>query len=391
MEKITAGSDASRLLALLSRQGGPGPDSAGGSGEALTDKEWFRLVELARKHRVAAVLYQRLREREVPLPASVSELLRSCFRLGMVFNIQRFHERDRIFRAMEATGITVVPFKGSCLAEAVYGNIALRSMGDIDLWISPSQVDEACRVMRELGYESKSKADRPQALQDALTGETQFFRTNMPLVELHWTIFPGEWLRHTSVISEEILWQRTVPFQGEMVRQLAPEDAVVQLCIHLAVNHQMSEIGLRTMMDLEFARRAWSPDWAGIASRARAWRVSCATWLVLRLFAEVCGDPGKELPLRSLAPSRLRQRILHHFVSPPRMMDGIHLSSGPQRFLYLLLLVDRLRDALVLVGRTFFPDRTWLTLRYGLQGAARPRVFLQRLWHPLRILLYRKI
>ena len=72
-------------------------------------------------------------------------------------------------------------------------------------------------------------------------------------------------------------------------------------------------------------------------------------------------------------------------------MQGIHLSRGPRRFLLLLLLIDRPIDALALIGRALFPDRTWLTLRYGLQTAPRWRVWLQRLWHPILVTLRRPI
>lgn len=359
--------------------------------ETITTVAWGQLIELAQQHSVAPVLYVRLKERGLTPPPAVVEQLRQIYLNSIARNTRLFHERDRILRVLAAANIQVAPFKGACLAEVVYGNIALRSMGDIDLWVLQPQLDAARAVMQTLGYASRSKADRPQALQDALTGETQFFGPNAPLVELHWTIFPGEWLRHTARIDEHIIWQRTQPLNGDLIRQLAPEDAILQLCVHLAVNHQLSEIGLRTLLDLEFARRAWRIDWSSVSQRARAWRVSCATWLVLKLFAELWGDPENQLPVSDLAPSALRQWSLNRLVSARRLMQDIHLSRGPRRFLLLLLLVDRPIDALALIGRALFPDRTWLTLRYGLQTAPRWRVWLQRLWHPILVTLRRAI
>ena len=70
------------------------------------------------------------------------------------------------------------------------------------------------------------------------------------LVELHWSIFSGEWLRHTAQVGQEAIWERTTPIAGDAVRTLSPEDAVLHLCVHLVVNHQMSGIGLRTLVDL---------------------------------------------------------------------------------------------------------------------------------------------
>ncbi|PKO20757.1 MAG: hypothetical protein CVU38_18385 [Chloroflexi bacterium HGW-Chloroflexi-1] len=325
-----------------------------------------------------------------PAPAA-AQRLRELYHASIIRNTRLLHEVGKIQAALQAAGIPAIPLKGACLAESVYGNIALRPMGDVDLWIRRDQIAAAHQVMQTLGYVSRSKTRRPQALQDALGGETQMFKADAPMVELHWNVFPGEWLRHTTQIDEQVIWQRTVPFHGETIRQLAPEDAIIHLCVHLAVNHQMSQTGLRTLLDLDFARRKWVIDWGTVAQRARAWRVSCAAWLVLQALAELFGDPDHRLPLPDLAPSPWRRSVLRRFVSTRAIMAGLELSSGPRRFLYLLALVDRPADAILLLWRALFPDHLWLTLRYGLQDAAPWRIWLQRLWHPLRVVLKRAI
>ena len=47
------------------------------------------------------------------------------------------------------------------------------------------------------------------------------------------------------------------------------------------------------------------------------------------------------------------------------MLAGRDLTHGPLRFVYQLLLVDRTRDAVRLLGRALWPEREWLALRYG--------------------------
>jgi hypothetical protein len=375
--------DAERLIALLSGHA----DRIG----TLTESEWERLIEFARKSNIAQVLFTYLKSQNVSPPPAVAEAIRKIHLAGVTRNMKLFHELEKILRAFQTAGITAVPLKGAWLAEAAYGNIALRGMGDVDLWVQRNQLDAARQVMVSLGYSSRSRADRPQALQDALAGETQMFKTGAPMVELHWNVFPGEWLRHTARIDEQVIWQRTLPHQSENVRQLSPEDAIIHICVHLAVNHQMSMPGLRTLLDLDCARQRLNIDWGTVAERARAWRVSTATWLVLRMLTELFGDPERKLPLQDLMPSLLRRRILKRFISPQNLMEGIKISSGPKRFVFLLSLVDQPADALYLIWRALMPDRTWLTLRYGLRDAPVWRIYLQRLWHPLRIAWQRKI
>ncbi len=375
--------DAERLIALLAGHA----DNIG----TLTESEWERLIEFARKSNIAQMLFTYLKSQNVSPPPAVAEAIRKIHIASVTRNMKLFHELEKILRAFQTAGITAVPVKGAWLAEATYRNIALRGMGDVDLWVPRSQLDAARQVMVSLGYSSRSKADRPQELQDALVGETQLFKTNAPMVELHWNVFPGEWLRHTARIDEQDIWQRTLPHHGENVRQLSPEDAIIHICVHLAVNHQMSMPGLRTLLDLDCARQRLNIDWGTVAERARAWRVSTATWLVLRMLTELFGDPERKLPLPDLKPSTLRRGILRSFVSTRNLVEGIKISSGPKRFVFLLALVDQPADALYLIWRALMPDRTWLTLRYGLQDAPVWRIWLQRLWHPLRIALQRKI
>jgi hypothetical protein len=371
--------DAERLVAFLSGRAVPV--------EGFDASDWDRVIELARRNGVAPVLSSCWKAIGTVPPPAVSDRVRSIRLASAERNIRLFHELETIFSAFKAAGITVIPLKGAWLAESVYADIAQRSMGDVDLWVKRDDLDAARRVMGSLGYSSRSKADRPQELQDALTGETQLFKAGAPMVELHWNVFPGEWLRHTARIDEQAVRERTLSYKGEAVRQLSPEDAVLHLCVHLAVSHQMSATGLRTLLDLDRARQRWSIDWEAVARRACEWRVSHAIWLVLQMLEEGFGDPEGRLPLRELRPSPLRQMILRRFISMSDMIERVHIISGPKRFLFLLALVDRPAAALRLIWRTFVPDRTWLTLRYGLMDAPAWRVALQRLWHPFRILV----
>ena len=353
--------------------------------EAFSERDWEALVALAVRQDVAPVLHARLKNCGISVPAPAAGQLRESYLASAARNMRLLHERDRVLAALKAANVCVVPIKGASLAEELYGDAALRPMGDIDLWVRRPDVAAARAAMEPLGYSAVAKADRPPALQDALMGETQMFGPGGTLVELHWSIFAGEWLRHTARVDQDAIWGRTTPAGGETVRQLSPEDAVVHLCVHLAVNHQMSGIGLRTLVDLDYARRKWAIDWAIVARRAREWQVACAAWLVLHALAELFGDPEGHLPLRELAPSPIRRRMLHRFASPRHVAGGLELSSGPRRFLLLLLLADRPADAALLVWRALFPDRVWLTLRYGAPDAGPGEVARLRLRHLMNI------
>ena len=380
---LTLNQDAGRLVALLSGHA----DRIG----TVSDAEWERLIALARKNGVAQMLYTALKAQEVTPPPQAASVIRSIHLASAVHGTKQFHELEKIVQVLHRAGIPVVPVKGAWLGEAVYGNIALRGMTDLDLWVKRNQVDEACRVMVSLGYSlGASRPDRPQPLQDELLAEKKLCKIGVPIVELHWALFVGEWLRHTARIDEELVWQRTCSYKGEMLRQLCAEDAIIHIGVHLAVNHQISLSGFRALLDLDRARQKISVDWGVVASRAKEWRVATSMWIVLLMLAQLFGDTEKKLPLSELEPSWFHQWLLTRFVSPQSILDA-HEITGLRRFFFLLALVDKPAGVMNLVWRTLVPDRTWLILRYGLQEAPFWRVLLQRLWHPLRLVLKKEI
>ncbi|TFH29416.1 MAG: hypothetical protein E4G97_07275, partial [Deltaproteobacteria bacterium] len=199
--------EAEHLMAFLSGRAVPV--------EGIDESGWNRIIDLAREHGVAQMLPACWKTQGMVPPQAVSGRIQSILLASAARNIRLFHELEIILRAFQVAGITVIPLKGAWLAESVYANIAQRTMADVDLWVRRNELDAARWVMESLGYVSRPKRDRPQELQDALTGETQFIKTNATMVELHWNVFPGEWVRHAARINEQAVWERTLPYKGE--------------------------------------------------------------------------------------------------------------------------------------------------------------------------------
>lgn len=361
---------------------------------SMTEADWQQVIVEAQRHGVAPFLWYTLYTAlDCPqLPQGIQETLRANYYIAATHFMRRQHELKEVLQTLASAGVPVVLLKGTAVAYSVYPNPVLRTMGDVDLWIPHAQLVPARQALHAIGYTVRSQEDhRPQALKDALTGETQMKRDRPGAgsVELHWNVYPGEWLRHTTCIDEAKIWARSVPIEGMNMRRPAAEDLVLHASVHLAVNHQMSDGVMRTMLDIALARRTWEIDWEALAHRAKEWKVATAVWLVLSLVSEFFGDPEARLPLRTIAPSRFRQRALRWFVPGIPPSGSPRLTDGPRRFIYQLLLVDRPIDVIRLLWRGFFPDRTWLVLRYKLQDAPRWRIWLQWIWHPLRLALRR--
>jgi hypothetical protein len=151
----------------------------------------------------------------------------------------------------------------------------------------------------------------------------------------------------------------------ETAYMLAPEDTIIQSALHAAVNHQMSMSPLRALVDIALLARHYPIDWSVIVQRARTWRVATAVWLVLTLAVDLAGLEEAAEAARELQPSALRRRLIGRLANAGSLVMMRDLSASQWRYVFLLLLIDRGRDALCLIFRALWPEREWLIARYG--------------------------
>jgi hypothetical protein len=308
--------------------------------------------------------------RQAALPEDVR--LNLCRAYYAAAGDAELHRRElaHILHQFNGRQIQAIVFKGAALAYSVYPDPAGRTMGDIDVWVAGEDIERARQALTEAGYESFHKPDRPPALMVMFQGEIglQHRQSEYGLVELHWGIFAGEWLRRAARVSDlSAIRARLVAtlLAGETAWVLSPEDAILQSAIHTAVNHQMSMSPLRGLVDIALLARHYPVDWEAITQRARAWRVATPLWLVLSLAVDLAGLDEAAEAARQLRPSALRRRLIRRFASAESLVMMRDLSVSKWRYVFLLLLVDHGRDAAKLIFRALWPEREWLIARYG--------------------------
>jgi hypothetical protein len=152
--------------------------------EGLGSAEWEGLVALAVQHKLALWLCARPKSRAIAAPGAIAGQLEEIYLSSAAHNMRLFHELGAILRAFQAAGIPVMPLKGACLAEEVYGDRALRLMFDIDLLVRPRDVEHAVDVLRALGYDANYPFD-PVAEQAYSQHMPPMSRPGAVGVELH--------------------------------------------------------------------------------------------------------------------------------------------------------------------------------------------------------------
>ncbi len=328
-------------------------------------------VDWLKRHQLAALAWVMLRH-AYSLPADMALDLRQAYYLAVGDTELHRQELRSVLTALARANLTPIAFKGAALAYTVYPDPACRLMGDLDLWLSAPEVFQAQAVLEATGYCYDPKVDRPLALMEIHSGEIRLYEPNgaTGVVELHFGVFPGEWLRRVARVDEAAIRARCQPVElvGCSAWTLAHEDHLLQVAIHNAINHQLSLSTVRSLVDVTLLARHTPLDWPAIIQRAREWRVATATWLVLSLTVELCGLAEVADAARQLAPSPLRQKLIGLFANAQSLVDMRDLSKSKWRYVYLLLMVDRKRDAVKLVYRALWPEEEWLQARYGRSG-----------------------
>jgi hypothetical protein len=273
---------------------------------------------------------------------------------------------------LHEAGLPVVPLKGMALGLTVYANPSQRVMSDIDLWLDDAGMSKAAELLPQWGFVFSDKDDRPHELQKLADGEMRFVHPQWPklLIELHWSPFPGWWLKRTAVVDNTAVWQRLTPHQLPHLpfplQLLAPEDCILLLILHLAVSSQFAHSPVRMLVDMALLAQTFVVDWDVLVSRAQAWRVATAVWLTLHLALQLLPPRGlTSAHLAAIAPSPLRQWELNRFVTVEGLIHGRDITTSWQRYLLLTLLVDRPQEQAKLIGRTLWPEAEWLHARYG--------------------------
>jgi hypothetical protein len=322
------------------------------------------------------------------LPNNVLLALRELYYQGVAFSALQRDELVQVLAILAQAGVHTVILKGVALAYTVYEDPLCRQHGDLDLWVRPEQLSEAMGALQSLGYTAQDKADRPSELTRLVGGEQQMV-SHIPgsgMIELQWPVLRGEWVRHTTQIENEAIWQRRieVSIAGCSAHVMAPEDTLIHLALHQAINHQFSHPWLRGLLDVHLVILHQAPDWDQLVARARAWRVATVTWSMLDLVTRLLGTPVPETVLRSLAPSPWRRWGIGRLQLEQGLLEMWPGGYRHRRFLVQLLLVDRTRDATRLLWRGLFPEPAWLSARYGVSTPG--AVWRARLAHPWRLL-----
>ncbi|MCI5135856.1 MAG: hypothetical protein D3920_12470 [Candidatus Electrothrix sp. AW2] len=326
------------------------------------------------------LLYHRLKACNLDslIPADILQAVQTAYFESAWRNNLLYNDLSKILKALQRENIPVILLKGAHLAQIVYGNIALRPMGDIDILVKKEDLLQAKEHLLGLGYTPFKETDIATACANS-QHLPPMLKQDAPPVELHWTL---EAPTFPFTIDIEGLWQRAQPASvgGVDTLTLSPENLLLHLCLHTAAHHLYSN-GLRALCDILETIRYYQDelDWKTVQLRAEEWGVSNAIYLTLYLAKSLLGAEVPDTMLNKLQPKKETQQSL---AEAKQLIlngsDGLKITNPQARSLFGSK--STLKTAALFLQRIFLPRETIAQL-YDLPINS-PRI---PLYYPVRL------
>ena len=347
----SAGTEWKLLLAAISAR----PEKLDDwPGRLQQNVDWPKLLRLADHHGVSSLLYQSLfRMGDSAAPAQAFESLRRRHDINVHKCLFLTRELVRVLDNLESLGIEVMPYKGVVLSQTLYGDMALRQSGDMDLLVHVSDLPRTKKNVRELGYTPQLTLSEAAERAYVRSGyECTFDHAGgRNLLELQWALQPNFYSVDFDLGG---VFRRavTVSLAGRQAKTPSPEDLLLILSLHAA-----KHVWGRLIWLCDIAQITKRPDlnWDWITSQAKALGIERIMHVTLLLAKSLLGAEIPSSPNRTL----LSDAASHTLADDIRieMANGISCNVESLDYFRLMMrLRERRADRLRFLGRlTFTP------------------------------------
>jgi hypothetical protein len=201
--------------------------------------DWQLFHKLVRHHRLEPLVTHTLNASLVEPTSAEGQAVLAELRQDSVIDAHRalrnLAEMRRLIQELQSNNIAVRVLKGLPLAQSVFGDLSLRSPGDIDLLIQESSILEADRVLRGFGYVGLFQIDRfsPKRLAFYRSHWKDLAYDNMTNgfeVDLHWRCFRNSAMPGAGLCAAR--GTEGVSFGGFRVDTLPWMEGLLYLCVH---------------------------------------------------------------------------------------------------------------------------------------------------------------
>ncbi len=296
---------------------------------------------------------------------------------------------DYAASVLKAHDIPMVALKNSGIARGLVADLAACPMGDIDVLVKKAQFDAADRVLRQsgfrlLGSNDKGRAnlatkfaefdctpatpgadDEQNVATGGRTGGTEYFfpaETGEKVwFELQWRAIAGGWIQAEQEPQAESLIARSQAIAGSSARILAPEDNLLQVCLHTAKHKFIVAPGFRLHTDVDRIVRRCPIEWNRFVETTMSHRVKTAVYLALLIPYTLLRTPIPTAILDQLQPGRRKRQLLTSWLHRVGLFDPDRPKWGKVgNACFNVLMYDDPKS----VWRAIFPPVNWMREQY---------------------------
>lgn len=217
------------------------------------------LYEISMIHNVTAIVCEVISSAGIYKDLSVLQPFINAYMAAVYQSSVQEYSIQELTERLEEDKIPYALVKGACIRE-IYPNPELRTMGDIDLFMSEESRIKTDRILKELGYQKEE-----------LGSNVWTYKKDRNTFEIHSKLVGGKFWNNIDYESYfETLLTKWKSLKGSSRKYLTLEDHFLYLCFHFAKHLHSTGAGIRMVMDIALYIKQYGEqmDWGYIWDEA---------------------------------------------------------------------------------------------------------------------------
>lgn len=336
---------------------------------------WDRFVRKGDIARTTPIIYKNIKNLS-DIPEYVKKNLRLRYFGSLRHNLLLKDETKRIISALKERKIEAIPLKGAIASEQVFGDIALYTGSDIDILVSPSDLEETKRVLLDIGYREEKGFNEGDFVQTSYH-LPPYVRGGFYL-EIHWNLTTKYFNSRPEFWWEEI---KEVEIDGERFLCLSPERYLLYTIFRL-FSHGFYPLKFHVLIAGIIESSCDRIDWDELLSKAREIGMGRLTTFTLSLMNDFFDlDVPVRFRVEGFVMNRIKDMILRGLFDDEPVLT--------RRMIVYSYLHGNLRGYLSVLLKRLFPRPAEIRSRYGIEPGSK-KVILYYLLNPVYLVRGRK-
>ncbi|WHY85174.1 nucleotidyltransferase family protein [Neobacillus novalis] len=280
--------------------------------DEAADIDWNLFLDLSMHHRIYPSIYPKLKMLDVKwIPENVMNILGQQYKRNTFHMLHLSAEMEKISQLFSDSKMRLLNLKGPVLASDLYGDLSLRTCGDLDVLVPIQDLDRADQLLLNEGY---VKDDYIQTILGDWKWRhhhvTYYHSQKQIKIEIHWRLNPGPGKEPRF----DELWERKrrSSLTNSPVYYLGREDLFLFLVSHGA-RHGWSRLRWLTDIDKILKQKI---DWDQLKKILRKYQYyhlgGQALFLSSQLLNSKLAEESKSL-VSGHRPKRLAQEAIFYF------------------------------------------------------------------------------